>query len=119
MPAPSEADQERVPWNVSREGGEDRRQRRHRAVPQPHQPRLDHLEHEAPLRVLVLAGPDVAGQALILDLAGAALMADLVLSDVAEQLARGRVGRSGRGLSVEALGVALHLRRLPAHGLYV
>ena len=98
-------------------GGEHRSQRRHRAVHQTHKAGLDHLQHETFLRVLVLAGPSVAGQALLLRLAGAALVAHFILGDVAEQLADGRVGRAGGGLPVEALGVALHRGRLPAHRL--
>ena len=58
MPAPmrgGEADQERVPGVVRREGGgEHRRQRRNRAVHQPDEAGLDDLQDEAPARVLVL-----------------------------------------------------------------
>ena len=112
-----QADQEGLPGVLRGEGGgEDRRQRRHRAVHQAGQPRLHIGQDELPplgLRLLPAARP--AGACLQSEPAGQRLVRLLGGGEIAEQLARLGVARALRRLDVEAVRVGLHLLRLRAH----
>ena len=100
MPAPDrgrQADQKRRPALARGEGrGKQRRQRRHRAVHQPDQPRLNHLQHEqlpGGLGLFLLLAFRLMRR---IELAGEHLVPPLGLGQIAQQLAEFRRRSSAR-----------------------
>ena len=96
-------------------GGEQRRQRRHRAVHQPGEPRLHHLQHEhAPARLL-LGLPRVRREVLGTEPLRQRDVRALGGGEVAQQLADAGVGGALQGPLVEAARLELHGLGLLAH----
>ena len=113
-----DADQEGVPRQVGRErGGEHRRQGRDRAVHQPDQSGLDHLQHEAAAGIVVLGLTLARRQAAQRDLARGLLVRVLGGGEVAQQTAHRRVGGAQRRLAIEARRIAFHLAGMTTHRL--
>ncbi|MPL60884.1 hypothetical protein SDC9_06447 [bioreactor metagenome] len=98
-------------------GGEDRRQRRDRAVHQPGQPGLHPGQDELAIGGAVLLGPGVPGQMLGLERLGLLLMALFGGSQIAQELAGVGIRAALRRAGVEIGRFALHRLGLAAHRL--
>jgi hypothetical protein len=112
MPAPDrggEPDEECRPCVLrGKGGGEDRRERRHRAVHQPGQPRLNPGQHELAVRAVSSVSRASASRCASAASVGTGAVAGLGPGKIAQKLAGGGVRAALRGLEVEGLGVLLH-----------
>ena len=109
------ADQESRPGIVRGEGGgEQRRQRRDRAVHEAGEPRLDILQHEHAPRGLVLGGARAAARSFA-EFVGELLVLVLGRGEAREQLAHGVVVRGLGGAPVKPRRFVFHLFGKFAH----
>ena len=112
MPAPSEAasaDEESLPGVVGGEGGgKERRQRRHRAIHQPDEARLDDLQQEEPALRLALGGQGVGREMLRLEPVGKRSMLLLGRGQIDEELRMAGSALRFGGLAVEAIIFEFH-----------
>ena len=97
-------------------GGEERRERRYRAVHQPSQTGLNDLEHEQALPGRRLSFQRTGRPLRALEFFGQAGVLTLLTRQITEQLTGARIGGLPRGSLVEPPGLQLHQLDLLADG---